>query len=120
MIIPSRFSSQLEAGAVGVGVGVAITGSLKTASDATRCVSWSRSFYSNFYLLILSVDGARARARARHVLVLVLLPGHDVAQVRPAAVVRAVRGPVAVLRAAVRATAIASRRKHSRALLAGR
>ena len=118
MIIPSRFSSQLEAGAVGVGVGVGITGSLKTASDATRCVSWSRSFYSNFYLLILSVDGARARAR--HVLVLVLLPAHDVAQVRPAAVVRAVRGPVAVLRAAVRATAIASRRKHSRALLAGR
>ena len=119
MIILSRFSSQLEAGAVGAGV--AITGSLKTASDATRCVSWSWSFCSNFisyYCLILSGDGARARVR--HVLVLVLHPAHDVAQVRPAAVVRAVRGPVAVLRAAVRATAIASRRKHSRALLAGR
>jgi hypothetical protein len=76
------------------------------------CVPWS--FHSSVLisLSLLSVGGARARH------VLLLLPAHGVARLRPAAVVRAVRDPVAALRAAVHA--IASRQKHSRALLAGR
>ena len=116
-IILSCFSSQLEAGAVAVAV--AITGSLKTESDATTCVSLVLSSnVASYHCLILSVDDARARVR--HILVLVLLPAHDVDRVPPAAVVRVVRVPELALRAAVHATVIASRRKHSRVLLAGR
>ena len=82
------------------------------------CVPWS--FHSSFSYpyLVLSVDGARVRVR--YALVLVLVPVHGVARLRPAAVVRTVRDPVAALRAAVHATAVASRQKHSRALLADR
>ena len=74
--------------------------------------------FASYPYLVFSVDGARAHVR--HTLALALLPAHGVARLRLAAVVRAVRDPVAALRAAVHATAIASRRKHSRALLAGR
>lgn len=41
----SCFSSQFEAGAVAVAVAVAITGNLRTASDAATCVPWP--FHSN-------------------------------------------------------------------------
>jgi hypothetical protein len=110
----SHISSQLEAGVVAV----AITGSLKTASDAARYVSLP--FHCNvasYTNLILSVDGARARAH--RALVLVPLLAHGVVRHRPAAVARAVRDPVAALRVAVHATVIASHQKHSHALLVG-
>ena len=60
------------------------------------CVPWS--FHSSFSYpyLVLSVDGARVRVR--YALVLVPVPVHGVARLRPAAVVRTVRDPVAALR----------------------
>jgi hypothetical protein len=110
----SCFSSQFEAGAGAV----AITGNLRAASDAVTCASLTLSLsdlilphglFSSF-----SVDGAH------HALVLVHRLAHGVALLRPAAVVRAVRDPVAALRVAVHATVIASRQKHCHALSVGR
>jgi hypothetical protein len=64
---------------------------------------------------ILSVAGARARLA----LVLAPVPAHGVVQLRPAADVRAVPARAVALLAAVHATAIASSRKHFRALSVG-
>lgn len=111
----SCFSSQLEAGAGAV----AITGNLRTASDAVTYVSLAFHFnITSCLFLILSVDGVRVRAH--RALALVPILAHGVARLRPAAVVRAVRDPVAALRhVAVHATVIASRQKHCHALSVG-